>query len=190
MGTGHSVILCYHVNRGTQSGTIHSYISPIKAILALENYKWDENTALITTLAKACKIQNDKLSTTLPISCKLLALMLFEVDRAYSTFQPYLCILYKTILVIGYYGLFHLGELTAGGDQGSQHMIKACNVYVGKNKNKILVILYTLKTHGEETRPQKVKITTARGSDTRLFHCTFKLSQIYLAFRGGYTSID
>ena len=130
------------------------------------------------------------MATNLPISWKLLDLMLFEVDCEYGVLQPYLCILYKTLLIIGYYGLFCLGELTAGGDQGSQHTIKACNVHVGKNKKKIMIILYTSKMHGKETRPQKVKITATKVRDEKFFHCPFKLTQLYLAFRGGYTTLE
>ena len=49
----------------------------------------------------------------------------------------------------------HVGELTA-----SPHVLHAKNIHIGTNKNKILLILYSSKTHGKANRPQEIKITT------------------------------
>ena len=64
--------------------------------------------------------------------------------------------MYKALFLLGYYGLMRVGELTA-----SPHVARAANVNVALNKNKILIILYTSKTHGLEARPQRIKITSA-----------------------------
>ena len=94
----------------------------------------------------------------MPIHCKLLELILFEVDRHFSgQGQLYVSILYKTIIIIGYYGLFRIGELVKGA-----HTIKAKNVHVAQNKEKILIVLYTSKTTGVNSHPQKIKITSVK----------------------------
>ena len=46
-----------------------------------------------------------------------------------------------------------VGELTQG-----PHVLKAKNIQVALNKQKIQVILFTSKTHGIYTHPQKIKI--------------------------------
>ena len=96
-------------------------------------------------------MQNDVLKARMPIHCRLLELILFELGRHFGTLQqPYLNKLYQALFALGYYGLFRIGELVSG-----DHTIKAKNVHIAKNKEKILIILYTSKTHGKESRPQK-----------------------------------
>ena len=56
----------------------------------------DDNKVLLNTLAKACKLVNDKVKTRLPIQNKLLELLLFEIERLYDS-QPYLETMYKTL---------------------------------------------------------------------------------------------
>ena len=50
--------------------------------------------------------------------------------------------------------MFRIGELAMG-----VHSIRAKDVHISSNKNKILIVLYTSKTHGEESPPQKIKLT-------------------------------
>ena len=169
----------YMVKSGLQSGTVKSYYSAIKAILKDDGYMVDDTKVLITSLARACKLVNDKVRTRLPIKKNLLEIILFEIERRFGDTQPYLEIMYKTIIALGYYGLFRIGELTL-----SDHTVKAADVHIGQNKNKLLFILYTSKTHGWESRPQKVKITEV-GSNTRYF-CPFALARRYFTLRGGY----
>ena len=128
-----TVLYCAHlINCGAQSSTIRSYISAIKAILQDDNYKWNEELVMFGALTRACRLINDKLTTQLPIHCKLLELILFEVDRFFlNRGQEYLRSLYQTLFLIGYYGLFRIGELVNGS-----HTIKAKNVHVAKNKKK------------------------------------------------------
>ena len=174
----------YSVKRGIQSSTIRSYISAIKGLLRDDNYEWNESLVMLGVLTRACKLENDVVLTKLPIHCKLLELMLFETDRYYGDSQPYLNILLKTILIIGYYGLFRIGELVNG-----DHTIKARDVHVASNKEKILIILYTSKTHGKESDPQQIKITSNMSDcKNKRFFCPFKLIKSYIAMRGSYTS--
>ena len=95
--------------------------------------------------------------------------------------------MYKALFALGYYGLLRVGELTK-----SLHTIKACDVHLGMNKDKILIILYSSKTHSIGDRPQKVKITSNK--EEKLEHyiqrnfCSCKLVSDYLQVRGGYKS--
>ena len=85
--------------------------------------------------------------------------------------QPYLEILYKTIFLIGYYGMFRIGELTL-----SPHVMKAKDISFSKNKNKIQILLHSSKTHGKESPPQKIKISEvppAAKSNRHRFFCPF-----------------
>ena len=140
-----SLFLAYLIENGAQSATIKTYKSAIKCILCEDNYAWDENKILITALTKACKLKNDVFHTRLPIKIRLLELMLYEIQRIYVK-QPYLDILYKTIFALSYYGMLRIGEVTA-----SEHVIKAKNIHVAQNKQKILLVLYSSKTHGRES---------------------------------------
>ena len=106
---------------------------------------------------------------------------MFELEHMYAS-QPYLECLNKTIFIVAYYGLFRVGDITK-----SQHSIKACNVNIANNKDKLLFVLYSSKTHGKESRPQKVKISgTEKYSKVKRFFCPFKLTRKYIAMRGNY----
>ena len=178
----------YLVDSGVQSSTLKSYFSAIKFILKQDEYDWDDNSALLNSLVRGCKIENDKVKIRLPIQKGLLELLLFELERVYGNDnpQPYLECMYKAMFCLAYYGMFRVGELTLG-----PHTAKACNVH-GGNKNKILVVLYTSKTHGEETGPQKIKISALTNSSvrTKYFFCPFKAVIRYMNTRGNYTADD
>ena len=125
-----TALFCAHlVDRGLKSTTLRSYVSAIKCILKDDKYKWVDGEVVLDSLIRACKLKNDIVTPRLPISKRLLELILFEIGRLFNQ-QPYLEILYKTVLAIGYYGLFRIGEMTVPGD----HTIKASNVHVAKNK--------------------------------------------------------
>ena len=175
------------INRGIKSTTLKLYISAIKCILIDDTYKWDDGKMLLRSLSRACRRTNDKLSVRLPIHLNLLEIILFEIQCYYYQ-QEYLTILYQTIFCIAYYGLFRVGEVATG-----THPIKARDVHIGTNKDKLLFVLYSSKTHGKESRPQKVKvkarnITLGNSSNTknRFFFCPFTLSRKYLALCGQY----
>ena len=163
---------------------MRSYYSAIKAILRSDDYIVDDNKVLLNSLAKACKIVNDRVHTRLPIQYKLLELLLFEIQRLFSE-QYYLEVLYRTIFLLAYYGLWTTG----------QHPIKASNVHIGQNKDKLLFVLYSSKTHGRESHPQKVKIVANANSTKKVnssackrFFCPFSSLREYLELRGDYES--
>ena len=179
-----SLYAAFLVNEGIQSSTLRCYYSAIKSILRDDGYIVNDNKVLLNSLAKACKLVNDRVITRLPIKSKLLEILLFEVERMFSE-QPYLDIMYKSLFLLAYYGLFRIGELTTGS-----HPLKAANVHVAQNKNKILLILYSSKTHGKESRAQRIKISANEKWNDKHFFCPFKASREYLAIRGNYASED
>ena len=125
------------IEKGIQSRAIKSYISAIKKTLVLDNYDWDDNLVLVRSLAKACRIINDTVRTRLPIRCNLLEIMLFEIQRKFSS-QFYLETLYKALFALCYYGMMRVGEVTR-----SPLVLKAQNVHIATNKDKILLLLYS-----------------------------------------------
>ena len=91
---------------------------------------------------------------------------------------------------MGYYGMFRIGELVVGCNGNDCHTIKATNVHVAKNKNKIMIMLYSSKTQGTGMAPQKIKIT---GKDnlkdrSKAFFCPFTTIKQFLIARGNYSS--
>ena len=119
----------------------------------------------------------------LPIQKGLLEMMLFEIERIYNEQQPqfYLESLYQAVFCLAYYGMLRVGEISL-----SPHTIKPCDVHVG-DKNKILLVLYTSKTHGTGSKPQKVKISPVpmKNKDTKFF-CPIKIVIRYMKLRGDY----
>ena len=108
---------------------------------------------LLATLTKACRVVNDQVKTRLPIQSGLLEVILFEVQCYFQNSNQYfLEILYKALFALAYYGLFRISELTSGA-----HPVQAKNVHITQNKNKLLFMLFTSKTHGLKSRPQRIK---------------------------------
>ena len=155
----HVALFCaYLVDKGVKSSTICSYISAIKNILINNGYRWNDSLILIETIIKACKIMNDTVFHRFPISIGFLEMLLFEIQHMYSS-DIYLELLYKTIFLVAYYGMLCISEIASSDtDVSLDHSVKACNVHMGTNKPKVLLVLYSSKTHGKESRPQKVKI--------------------------------
>ena len=78
-----------------------------------------------------------------------------------------------------------VGEVTQ-----SPHVLLARNIHIATNKDKLLLILYSLKTHGLWSRPQKIKITSNREEKTGSYlhrnFCPFALLRNYLKVQGNY----
>ena len=176
-------------NYSTQSSTIASYISAIKGTLRDDGYEWDDPKIMLHSLIRACKLQNDVLKCRLPIQKGLLELILFELRRLFHS-QPYLETMYQAMFCMAYYGLMRVGELTQG-----EHPVKARDVHIGQNKDKILIVLYTSKTHDRSNFPQKIKIEAGHLQTGIMkkkynFFCPFKAVRNYLTMRGPYTDIN
>ena len=182
------------VEEGIQSSTVRTYVSAIKSTLKADSYNWDDGKLMLQAITKACRIVNDTVKTRLPIQVGLMEMLLFEIERKFepkmekskgssTNQQPYLCILYKTMFILAYYGLLRIGEIAKG-----DHTIKAKDVKMSKNNDKLLLFLYMSKTHGKESHPQKIKIESVPQQNLakqRLF-CPLKLTQQYIRHRGIY----
>ena len=176
------------VDCGLQSSTVKSYISAIKKILELDGHAWNNDTALLNTLTKACRLQNDRVKRRLPIQRNLFELLLFQLEIKFKC-QPYLEILYKAIFTFAYFGMLRIGELVAG-----DHTVKAKDVYVNKQLKRILIVLHCSKTHGLGDNPQKVSVAErrlpSRICPKQHTFCPFDIINAYMAFRGGYDFDD
>ena len=100
--------------------------------------------------------------------------------------QPYLSLLFKSILCMGYYGLLRIGEMT---QPEADHMIRFRDVYFGRNKNKVVIVLRSSKMYSLNCAPQIVKITRMEDKKDRYFqdipkYCPFSILLDYLDARG------
>ena len=175
----------YLVENNRRSQTIKSYISAIRSVLAKDGVFLNKNKFLLTSLTKACRLKNDKVRTHLPIRKGLLSLLVKSVEQLYPT-QVYLATLYKATLVTAYFGLFCIGEVTK-----SEHVIKAKDVHIGDNKDKLLFVLHNSKTHGPDKKPQLVKLTKVHDylkQDNRQHRlCPFETIHEYLQIRKSHS---
>ena len=178
------------INNNRKSTTIKSYVSAIRAILQEGGVTINQNQFLMSSLTRACRLVNDRVITRLPIRRSMLHILL---DRLMSIFsdQPYLNKLYRALFSTAYFGLFRVGEITTGS-----HPVLAKDVHIADNKNKILFVLRTSKTHGKNTRPQMVKITSRRidGTITEQEeecdpYCPYIILKEYLQIRGPFVEL-
>ena len=153
-------------------------MSAIKRTLIDYDYDWQDKRLLLGTLTKGCRVMNDQFRTRLPIYKGLLETLLFEIEQKFLN-QPYLETMFKAFFLISYYGMFRVGELASG-----DHPVRAKDVYISTNKDKILFILYTSKTHDRAMPPQKIKIKANKpvNINQKIF-CPFKASREYCAIR-------
>ena len=63
-------------------------------------------------------------------------------------------------------------------------------MHIAKNKDKILLVLCTSKTHDKSSRPQKIKITAnsteKTGNYVNRYFCPFALMRQYICLCGSY----
>ena len=173
-----------------QSQTIKSYISAIKKVLQDDNVIINENRVLLSSLTKACKMKNDKVRTRLPIQKGILRILLRETKTYYDNHnQSFLAVMYQALFSTAYFGMFRVGELTTG-----THPIMVKDVQLARNKNKIMFVLRTSKTHGENNHPQIVKITSKQINENISFkrecdgnlYCPYELLRRYIDARPKY----
>ena len=145
--------VAYLIQNDRKSTTIKSYVSAIKAVLFNGGIKLKQDAALLSSLTRACKINNDVIRAKLLI-CKPLVQLLINALKNKFDQQSYLSRMYQALIIATYYGMFRIGELTL-----SQHMLKARDVHIAINKPKLLFVLHSSKTHGRGDMPQMIKIT-------------------------------
>ena len=118
----------YLVDKKRKSTTIKSYISAIKSTLADIDVRISEDRFLLSSLIRACKLNNDIIIHKFPIHLQLVESLLKTVKAMLEEKgQHYLATLYQAIFCAAYYGLFRIGELTLGVNE--EHAVKAKNVH-------------------------------------------------------------
>ena len=132
---GMALYVGYLVKSQKQSSTVRSYISAIKAILTMNNIKLNPDQYLLTSLTRACKVVNDQVRTRLPLRKHVLTRILLQIQRHFCE-QPFLSAMYSALFSTAYFGLFRVGELTR-----SPHVVRATDVKIATNKNKIMFVL-------------------------------------------------
>ena len=136
----------------------------------------------LKSLTRACRLHNDVIVHKLPITKGVLKLLLDGVKNIFGAEQPYLLAMYLALFSTAYHGLFRIGEIASG-----PHVILAKNVHIGENKNKMLFILQSSKTHGKGNKPQLVKITSkpmqGKKKERENTYCPFNLLKIYINLR-------
>ena len=175
------LFVAFLIENKRKSATIRSYISALRSVLADNGITLNKNRALLTSLTKACRLKNDKVKHRFPIQKGILEIILNCVKSHFLQLnQPYLTLLYRAVFSTAYYGLFRVSELTNGS-----HPIQARDVHIGDNKNKMLFILRSSKTHWEDTDPQTVKITskTTASLHERCKSCPYEILNAYIQVR-------
>ena len=183
------------INNNLRSQTVKTYISALRSILAEDGIKLSQDNFLLTSLTRACRLRNDKVIHRLPIYKGLLHLILNELEKHFDKLQQiYLKKLYKAMFLSAYYGLLRAGEVAKGS-----HVLKAKDVHIGKNKRKLLYILWTSKTHTKGCKPQMIKINSQpkntkkkkKSSINRANkHCPYLAMKQYLRIRPEATSAN
>ena len=171
----------YLAETNKKSTMIKSYISAIKAVLPDDGVEINKDRYLLTSLTKACKYKNNKVRTRLPIQRGMLRVLCDKLDLIFGIRdqQLYLRALYKALFMSAYYGLLRVGEMMSG-----MHPVRAKDVKIADNKNKVLFVLRTSKTHWTDSKPQLIKIS---GSGSRLQeYCPFNLLRNFLSLRRKY----
>ena len=146
-------------------------------MLASINVKINEDRYLLNSLTKACRLVNDHVRVRLPIHRDMLNMIIEQADKYFNDKgQNYLAVLYKAIFAAAYYRLLRVGEIAA-----DSHPILVHDAHIATNKNKILFILRTSKTHTRASFPQSVKITGCKKINSR--YCPFLILQNYIKQR-------
>ena len=151
-----ALFITHLIMTGSPEPTWRTYGSAIKSVLADDGVELDMEKCHLATLIKVCKLLPKKWSSTrLPLQRGMVWILMNNLDEfyCYEKNQPYLALLFKVIVLTGYYGLFRVGEITE-----SPHSIKLGDVKEARNKHKILVVLWSSKIHSERNRPQMVDI--------------------------------
>ena len=90
--------------------------------------------------------------------------------------------MYKALFGLSYYGFLRISEVTI-----SDHVIKAKDVYLATNKDKLKIYLYSSKTHTQGMEPQKIWITSnlseKSGHYARRNFCPLQLVEDFMNVR-------
>ena len=171
------------IHNKKKSNTIKSYVFAIRAILYDTGIELSMDACLISSLTRACRLKNDRISTKLVIRKELLNLILDKTeDILAEKGQVYLITPYKAIFMVAYYGLLRMSEIS------EQHAVKAIDVHIAENKKRLLFVLRSSKTHTIADKPQLIHISAI--NDNHSEYCPFKCINDYLEIRPSCKSIN
>ena len=173
---------------GHPSSTIATYVSAIRDVLRSDGVKVEENSVVLSSLLRSCRVNNkSETSLRLPIRRSLLHMLTDKIENRFldDSTQPFLCKLYKAILMAGYYDLLRIGEVTTAE---CNHYIRYSDVHLAPQKEKILFVLRTSKTHNFGNTPQIIKISSLTSEDkptmiSRFKYCPYRIIYNYLQIR-------
>ena len=132
---------------GHPSSTVASYVSATHTVLKDGGVEIEKKSVILSSLLRSCRLNNKSESTLrLPIRHSLMHLLIDKVEDKFlnELNQPFLSRLYKAILMIGYYGLLRVGEMTASE---CNHYVRCADVHIAPERRKILIILRLSKTY-------------------------------------------
>ena len=168
------------VESGRKSSTINSYISAIKAVLQKDRVRLREDRFLLNSLVKACRLKNDQIQTRIPIQRDLMEAIVRKLSEVLHD-QPFLYLIYRALFCTAYHGLLRIGEVAE-----SMHVIKARDVHLARNKNKLMMILRTSKTHWKDKKPQIIKLSHPQCQLNNAMFCPYQSLRDYIAIRPGF----
>ena len=150
------LLVAFLVQKGSKAATTNSYISAIKAILKQDDVMISEDNYILNSMVCACRLHNNHVRIRLPIQKRLCALIIKQTQSHFlQKNQPYLASLYASLFGAAYYGMLRVGELTTG-----THPVKVTDVRLRENKNQVLFILRSSKTHSTDQKPQFIRLSS------------------------------
>ena len=170
------------VEDGKKAQTVRSYMSSIKGVLLEDGVEINQDKFLLSAITRACSYKNASVQTRLPIQKGTLYIILQKLNDMFET-QPYLLKMYRALYSTVYFGHFRVGELTVG-----YHPVRARDVHIADNKNKLMFVLHTSKTHWTNDKRQFIKISSENwsGSHPAIVErsiCPFTILQEFLDAR-------
>ena len=169
--------VAYLIDTNHRSAMIKSYVLAIRAVLKNLGVRLVKDNAVLASLLQACRLKNNQIQTRLPIRKGLMQILISSVDRLFQPQSSYILILYKALIASAYFGMFRVGKLML-----SQHVVKACDMQIALNKQKMMFILRSSKTHNKGDKRQIIKIVGLenRQPNNPNRHCLFKLLWDYI----------
>ena len=83
------LFVAYLVDSKKQSSTIKSYMSAVKAVLQDDGHYLNVDKMCLNSMTKACRLQNDRVHSRLPICKGLLHLILKGLETVFDSPQPF-----------------------------------------------------------------------------------------------------
>ena len=142
---------------------------------------------LLTSLTRACRLVNDTVKTRLPIQKGLLHILLNQVAELFDKFKPTLS---TSLVSIHLQHCLFWSLPSRGTNQGKPHRSWLVMFHIGDNKEKLLFILRSSKTHTKGNKPQSIKIESFGHAGSSNKWCPYKLLQRYLQIRSAYEEDD